>query len=67
MLAAVPGTGTDAAQGLRVGDSRNGRHVVVELGQEAREVEWLVHADDVLQLLSCAGREGEPPLPGDKT
>lgn len=67
MLAVVPGTGTDAVQGLRVGDSRNGRHVVVELGQEAREAERLVHADEVLQLLSCAGREGDAPLPGDKT
>lgn len=29
-------------------DSRNGRHVVVELGQELWEAEWLVHANDVL-------------------
>ena len=46
---------------------RDGGHVVVELGQEAREAEWLVHADDVLQLLWCVGREGDAPLPGDKT
>lgn len=63
----LPGTGIVAAQGLRVEDSRDGRHVVVELLQELWEAEWLVHADDFLQLLSCVGREGDPPQPGDKT
>lgn len=66
-LAACPGHRMDADQGPRVGDSRDGRHVVVELGQEAREAEWLVHANDVLQFLNCVSREGDPPLSGDKT
>lgn len=48
-------------------DSRDGRHIVVELLQELREAERLVHADDFLQLLNCVGREGDPPQPGDKT
>lgn len=66
-LAAHPGHRMDSDEGPRVGDSRDGRHVVVELGQEAREGEWLVHANDVLQILSCVSREGDPSLPGDKT
>lgn len=48
-------------------DLRDGGHVVGELGQEAWEAERLVHTDDVLQLLWCVGREGDAPLPGDKT
>ena len=56
-----------AAQDLQVGDSRNGGHVVVKLGQEFWEAERLVHANDVLQLLDGVSWEGDPPLPGDKT
>lgn len=45
---------------------RDGRHVVIELGQEAWERERLVHADNVTQPLHCICREGDASLPKNK-
>lgn len=56
----LPGPGPGA-------DSRDGGHVVLKLGQEAREAERLVYADDGLQLLCGVGGEGNAPLPVDNS